>query len=76
MTLLRFIRLIPAFYRLFRDSEMEPEDILFSLKQYMTVIHELTNGRMSKLNYYAEDIIHEVQDVFCDGCELKDGEQE
>lgn len=71
----RFIKLIPAFYRLFRDSEMEPEDIRFSLLQYQTVIHELTDGLMSKLNYYATDIINLVRDRFCDHCELKDGEQ-
>ena len=55
---------------------MEPEDIRFSLLQYMTVIHELTGGLMSKLNYYANDIISLVHDLYCDGCELKDGEQE
>lgn len=72
----KFIKLIPAFYRLFRDYEMKPEDIRFSLEQYQIVIGNLTNGRMSKLNYYARDIISEVNDCFCDGCELKDGEQQ
>ena len=75
-SIFRFIKFIPAFYRLFHDSEMEPEDIRFSLLQYMTVIHELTGGLMSKLNYYANDIINLVHDRYCDGCELKDGEQD
>lgn len=72
----KFIKLIPAFYRLFRDYEMKPEDIQFSLEQYLNVIHELTYGMMSKLNYYAEDIIKLVHDRFCNHYGLKDGEQE
>ena len=71
-TIFEFIKYIPAFYRLFRDSEMTPGDIHFSLLQYLTVIQELTGGRMSKLNYYAKDIISVVNDRFCDGCELKE----
>jgi len=65
----KFIRLIPAFYRLFRDYEMKPEDIRFSLEQYQIVIDNLTNGRMSKLNYYANEIIQEVNYCFCIGCD-------
>ena len=55
---------------------MEPEDIRFSLEQYQTVICELTDGLMSKLNYYATDRISLVRDRFCDHCDLRDGEQE
>lgn len=76
MMLFRFIKLIPAFYRLFRDSEMEPEDIRFSLLQYQAVICDLSGGLMSKLNYYANDIINLIRDRYCDGCELKDGDGE
>lgn len=72
----KFIRLIPAFFRLFRDYEMTPEDIRFSLEQYTRVIDRLTGGRMSKINYYADDIVSVVNDFYCDGCEYKDGEQE
>lgn len=72
----RFIKLIPAFYRLFRDYEMEPEDIQFSLTQYQTVICELTDGLMSKLNYYATDIINLVRDRFCDHCSWEDSKQD
>ena len=71
----KFIRLIPAFYRLFRDYEMKPKDIRFSLEQYQKVICELTNNRMSKLNYYAKDIINEVSNCFSDGCELQEEKQ-
>ena len=72
----KFIKLIPSFFRLFRDYEMTPEDIRFSLSQYQSVLCELTDGFMSKLNYYAIDIINLVRDRFCDHCDLKDGEQE
>ena len=72
----KFVKLIPSFFRLFRDYEMTPEDIRFSLGQYTIVIDRLTGGRMSKVNYYADDIVNEVNNYFCDGCELKDGEQE
>lgn len=72
----KFIRLIPAFFRLFRDYEMEPKDIRFSLEQYTRVIDRLTGGRMSKINYYADDIVSVVNDFYCDGCEYRDGAQE
>lgn len=72
--ILKFIKLIPSFFRLFRDYEMTPEDIRFSLSQYQSVIYELTDGFLSKLNYYAIDIINLVHDRFCDHCDLKDGE--
>lgn len=75
MIIFKFIKLIPSFYRLFRDSEMTPEDIRFSLTQYLTVMEELTGSRMTKLNYYARDVISVVNDYFCDNCEYKDGEQ-
>lgn len=72
----KFIRLIPAFFRLFRDYEMEPKDIRFSLEQYTRVIDRLTGGRMSKINYYADDIVSVVNDFYCDGCEYREGERE
>lgn len=71
----RFIKLIPAFYRLFREWGMKPQDISYSLVQYQTVIYQLTNGRLSKLGYKASDIVQEVTDFFCEDCDLKGGEQ-
>ena len=70
----KFIKLIPAFFRLFRDYEMTPKDIRFSLEQYTKVIDRLTGGRMSKVNYYADDIVSVVNDFYCDECEYRDGE--
>lgn len=72
----KFIKLIPAFFRLFCDYEMTPEDIRFSLKQYTIVIDRLTGGVLSKINYYADDIVSFVNDIYCDGCEYRDGEHE
>ena len=65
---LRFIRLIPAFYRLWRDYEMEPEFIRFALRQYVTVMMTITGNRMSKLGYKAEDILRVMNDYYCEEC--------
>ena len=48
------------------------EGVDYALGQYGRVICELTNGRMSKCTYSATDIISQVTDVFCDGCEFKE----
>ena len=66
---LRFIRLIPKFYKLYRDYEYEPKDYIFMMDEYIKLIFRLTNGRMSKPTYYANDILSEVYSCFCDGCE-------
>ena len=66
--ILRFIRMIPEFYRLFRDYELGPEDIRFSLRQYSMVICEITGNRMSKLGYKAEDILRVMRDYTCQEC--------
>lgn len=67
--LIRFIRLIPKWFKLYRDYEYEPKDFEFMMDQYIKVISSLTYGRMSKPMYYANDIIAEVINCFCDGCE-------
>lgn len=38
----------------------------FALAQYQIVISEITHGIMSKLNYYAKDIIQVAQERWCD----------
>ena len=43
----------------------------FALSQYQIVISEITHGMMSKLSYYAKDILQVAQDRWCDTCELK-----
>lgn len=52
------------------------EGVDFALRQYQRVICEITNGRMSKLSYYASDILAVANDVQCDGCEYREGEEE
>ena len=43
----------------------------FALSQYQIVIFEITHGLMSKLSYYAKDIIQVAQERWCDTCDLK-----
>ena len=43
----------------------------FALSQYQIVISEITHGTMSKLSYYAKDIIQVAQERWCDTCDLK-----
>jgi hypothetical protein len=43
----------------------------FALSQYQIVISEITHGMMSKLSYYAKDIIQVAQERWCDTCDLK-----
>ena len=66
---IRFIRLIPQWFKLYMDYEHEPKDYIFMMDQYIKVICRLTGGRMSKPTYYANDIISEVTNHFCDECE-------
>lgn len=67
--LFRFVRLINQFFKLFKDYGYEPKDYIFMMEQYIKVICNLTNGRMSKPMYYANDILSEINDCYCDGCE-------
>lgn len=74
-TFMRFVRLIPQFYRLFRMNEYEPQDYEFILEQYSKVLVELTDGKLSKPRYYARDIISIVNDCYCENCDLKRDQQ-
>ena len=65
---LRFIRLIPAFFELYKESEMEPEFIKFALMQYIDVMMEITDNRMSKLGYEAEEILRVMNNHHCERC--------
>lgn len=57
------------------DYGLTPEGVAFALDQYQTVISEITHGRMSKLSYYARDILSVANDVQCNGCELKEPQE-
>ena len=51
------------------DYGLTPDGVEFALEQYQKVICEITHSRMSKLSYYADDILSVANDVRCDGCE-------
>lgn len=50
---------------------LTPDGVDFALSQYQIVISEITHGMMSKLSYYAKDIIQVAQERWCDTCDLK-----
>ena len=51
------------------DYGLTPDGVSFALEQYQKVICEITHSRMSKLSYYADDILRVANDVRCNGCE-------
>ena len=61
--------------RLAEDYGLTVDGVQFALEQYQTVICEITHGRMSKLSYYARDILSVANDVQCNGCELKEAQE-
>jgi len=54
------------------DYGLTVDGVEFALQQYQAVICEITHSRMSKLSYYADDILRLVNDIQCEYCE-KDG---
>lgn len=46
------------------DSTNPVESLRFVLAQYQKIICELTHGRLSKLTYYANDVISEVESIY------------
>ena len=57
------------------DHGLTPEGVEFALTQYQKIICEITHGMMSKLNYYAKDILQMAQERWCDTCELKEAQE-
>ena len=54
------------------DYGLTVDGVSFALDQYEKVINYITDGRMSKLCYYAADILSVANDVQCEGYELKE----
>lgn len=54
------------------DYGLTVDGVSYALEQYGKVIYDITNGMLSKLDYCAEDILRLVNDVQCEGCELKE----
>lgn len=52
------------------DYGLTVDGVSFALDQYQTVLCNITHNRMSKLGYYADDILRLVDNVQCEGCEL------
>ena len=46
------------------DSTNPVESLQFVLAQYQKIICELTHSRLSKLTYYANDVISEVESIY------------
>ena len=57
------------------DYGLTPDGIEFALQQYQKVICEITHSRMSKLSYYADDILRVANEVWCDYCEIKEAQE-
>lgn len=70
--LFRFIRWIPAYYRLFKRWYMYPDYIDYALTQYVETISRLTGGKLSKTCYAATYIVDIVNEEFCKDCDLKE----
>jgi len=64
-----------ALEELAENHGLTPDGVGFALDQYQTVICEITHSRMSKLSYYARDILSVANDVQCNGCELKETQE-
>jgi len=54
---------------------LTPDGVSFALDQYQKVICEITHSRMSKLSYYADDILRVANEVGCDYCEIKEAHE-
>ena len=64
-----------ALEELAENHGLTPDGVGFALDQYQTVICEITHSRMSKLSYFASDILSVANDIQCDGCELKEPQE-
>ena len=61
--------------RVASDYGLKVDGVRFALEQYQTVICEITRSRMSKLSYYAKDIIQLANEMMCEGCELQEAQE-
>ena len=59
-SLFRFIRFIPGFWKLNRFWDVEPEFYGWVIRQYSTVMNEMTGGKLSKPSHCAETVIEEI----------------
>ena len=50
---------------------LTPEGVDFALRQYQTIVSEITHGWLSKLTYDAKYVLQTAQERWCDTCDLK-----
>ena len=55
------IRRLPGFWKLNRFWDADPEFYGWVIRQYSTVMYELTGGRLSKPSHDAMTVIEEIQ---------------
>ena len=56
----RFIRFLPGFWRLNRFWDVDPDFYGWVIRQYATVMNEMTGGQLSKPSHCAETVIEEI----------------
>ena len=59
-SLFRFLRFLPGFWKLHRFWDAEPGFYGWVIRQYSTVMNELTGGKLSKPSHCAETVIEEI----------------
>ena len=59
MRWLKFLRLIPEYYRMYRDGE-DPATVRKVFENYSRVLWMNTGGRLSKLSYTPEFVTEEI----------------
>ncbi len=56
----RMLKRLPGFWKLNRFWDVEPSFYGWVIRQYSTVMNELTGGKLSKPSHSAETVIEEV----------------
>jgi hypothetical protein len=64
MYIIKALRYLVAWIKLYRDYEYSPATIAFILDNYQDVICEATGNRMSKLTYYSKSVMNEINNHY------------
>lgn len=62
--ILKFIKLIPEFYKLYIDEGMTPADIRFSLQNYNKILLQNAGNNQPKTTYYPDVISDEIESYY------------
>ena len=74
--LIRFIKWIPAYFRIHKKWGLYPDHIDWALDNYEKTLYELTGGKLSKVLYSSAFIVETVREHFCENCDRKEDETE